>query len=134
MKRDGGWWVGQKRAILAWRSYWKAFCTFPTDNDSKYTKNEIQKRCCKYWYSFSIGMFSFHKLNNNAIRSFGRISYKRKSVTINKITITLLYVETHVWTCACVAKLTSSASCSWCWHCFMSKRTHVFSESFESSL
>ena len=38
--------------------------------------------------------------------------------------ITYLHVETHAWTCACVAKLTYSASCSWWWYCYMSKRTY----------
>ena len=30
---------------------------------------------------------------------------------------------THVWIYACVAKSMSNASCSWWWHCYMSKRT-----------
>ena len=34
----------------------------------------------------------------------------------------LCCVETHVWTYVCIAKLTLSASCSW-WYCYMSKRT-----------
>ena len=34
---------------------------------------------------------------------------------ILELMITLLYVKTHVWTSACVAKLTSGASCSWSW-------------------
>ena len=34
---------------------------------------------------------------------------------ILELMITLLYVKTHVWTNACVAKLTSGASCSWSW-------------------
>ena len=31
--------------------------------------------------------------------------------------MTLLYVAMHIWTCACVTKSTSSASCSWWWFC-----------------
>ena len=34
-----------------------------------------------------------------------------------------LYVETYVWTSACVAKPTSGASCSWWWLFYMSKCT-----------
>ena len=32
-----------------------------------------------------------------------------------QLTVTVLCVETHVWTGACVAKPASSASCSWWW-------------------
>ena len=32
-----------------------------------------------------------------------------------QLLVTSLYVKTHVWTCACVTKSTTSASCSWWW-------------------
>ena len=40
-----------------------------------------------------------------------------------QLMMTFLYVETYVWTSACVAKRTSGASCSWWWFFYMSKRT-----------
>ena len=40
-----------------------------------------------------------------------------------QLMMTLLYVETHVWRIASIAKLTSSAYCSWWWLCYMSKCT-----------
>ena len=41
-----------------------------------------------------------------------------------QLMVTLLYVKTQVWTCACVTKSTSSASCSWWWFFYMSKRRY----------
>ena len=35
--------------------------------------------------------------------------------------MTLLYVEAHVWTYACVTNPTSSPSCSWWWLCYWSR-------------
>ena len=40
---------------------------------------------------------------------------------ILQLMMTLLYVETYLWTSACVARLTSAASCSWWWLCYMLK-------------
>ena len=42
-----------------------------------------------------------------------------------QLMMTFLYVETYVWTSACVAKRTSGASCSWWWF-FLYVETYVW--------
>ena len=43
-----------------------------------------------------------------------------------QLSMTLLYVEAHVWKGACVAKSSSTASCSWWWICSEDSKYNVF--------
>ena len=90
-------------------------------------KSSSAARCTRLWLGNKhMSMRSFCHITKSS--SAARCTRRRLDNTsscpyVRVLIVTLLYIETHIWTCACVTKSASSASCSWWRLCYVSKST-----------